>query len=85
MDTQHELTAEQASRIAVTAVTTDLDYWARCASVDGRVGLNELTRILGVIREASAPEPDRSDAILGSVAAFELQLQAARIARADAS
>jgi hypothetical protein len=53
MDTHQELTAEQASRMAVTAVTTDLEYWARCASVDGRVGLNELTRILDVIREVA--------------------------------
>ena len=60
MDTQHELTAEQASRMAVTAVTADLEYWTRCVCVDGRVGLNDLTRILDVIREASAPEPDRS-------------------------
>jgi hypothetical protein len=74
MDTQHELTAEQSSRMAVTAVTTDLELWARCASVEGRVGLNELTHILDVIREASAPEPDRSNAILDSDAAFELQL-----------
>ncbi len=62
MDTQHGLTAEQASRMAVTAVTADLEYWTRCVSVDGRVGLNDLTRILDVIREASAPEPDRSAA-----------------------
>jgi len=55
MDTQHELTAEQASRSAVTAVTADLEYWARSASVNGHVGLNDLTRILDVIREASAP------------------------------
>jgi hypothetical protein len=60
MNTQHELTADQASRMAVTAVTTDLEYWARGASVDGRVGVNQLTRILDVIREASAPQPDRS-------------------------
>jgi hypothetical protein len=53
MDTHQELTAEQASRMAVTAVTTDLEYWARCASVDGRVGLNELTRVLDVIREVA--------------------------------
>jgi hypothetical protein len=83
MDTQHELTAEQASRMAVTAVTTDLEYWARCASVDGRVGLNELTRTLDVIREASAPEPDCLDAVLPSVVAVELQLRAAHRARAD--
>jgi hypothetical protein len=85
MDTQHELTAEQASRMAVTAVTTDLEFWARCAAVGGRVGLNELTRILDVIREASAPEPDRSDAILDPDAAIELQHRAVQMARAAAS
>jgi len=85
MDTQHDLTAEQASRMAVTAVTTDVEYWARSASVDGRIGLNELTRMLDVIREASVPEPDLSENILDSVAAIEVQRTAAQIARVDAS
>jgi hypothetical protein len=85
MDTQHALTAEQASRMTVTAVTTDLEYWARGACVDGRVGLNDLTRILEVIREASAPEPDRSDTIPDSAAGIAQQLEAAQIARGDAS
>lgn len=84
MEIQHELTADQASRMAVTAVTTDLEYWARCASVDGRVGLNELTRVLDVIREASAPEPDGSDTSLDSAAGIELGLGAAHLVRADA-
>jgi hypothetical protein len=84
MDTQHELTAEQASRLAVTAVTTDLEYWACGASVDGHVGLNELTRILHVIREVSAPEPDRSGTIPDSVGHRPATL-AAHMARADAS
>ncbi|MDQ1736877.1 MAG: hypothetical protein QOH56_3128 [Pseudonocardiales bacterium] len=53
MNSHNELTAEQASRMTVTAVTADLEYWARAASVDGRVGLNDLTRTLDVIREAS--------------------------------
>jgi hypothetical protein len=48
-----DLTAEEASRMAVTAVTSDLEYWARSASVDGRVGLNDLTRVLDVIRQSS--------------------------------
>jgi hypothetical protein len=85
MDAQHELTADQASRMAVTAVTSDLEYWARCTSIDGRVGLNELTRILDVIREASAPEPDGSDAALASVARIEEQGGAAHMARAHAT
>lgn len=56
MDPRHELTAEHASRLAVTAVTADLEYWARTASIDGRVGLNDLVRTLDVIRRASTPE-----------------------------
>ena len=56
MDTPTDLTAEQAGRMAVTAVTADLEYWARTVSVDGRVGLNDLTRTLEVIRRACVPE-----------------------------
>jgi hypothetical protein len=59
MDSHHDLTPEQASRMSVTAVTADLEYWARGASVDGRVGLNDLTRALDVIRQASVPESPR--------------------------
>jgi hypothetical protein len=55
MDVEYELTPEQAGRMAATAVASDLEYWARTASVDGRVGLNDLTRALDVIREASIP------------------------------
>ncbi|MDT4926539.1 MAG: hypothetical protein QOG01_4252 [Pseudonocardiales bacterium] len=51
-----ELSPEQASQMAVTAVTADLEYWARTASVGGRVGLNDLIRALDVFREASRPE-----------------------------
>jgi hypothetical protein len=56
MNAHHELCPEQASRMAITAVTSDLEFWARTASVDGRVGLNDLTRTLDVIRLASTPE-----------------------------
>jgi hypothetical protein len=56
MDDYEELTPEQASRMSVTAVTADLEFWARTASVDGRIGLNDLTRTLDVIREASMLE-----------------------------
>jgi hypothetical protein len=54
-----EPTCEQAGRMTATAVTADLEYWARTASVDGRVGLNDLIRTLDMIRDASAPEVDR--------------------------
>jgi hypothetical protein len=56
MDAHDELTPEQASRLTVTAVTADLEYWARTASVDGRVGLNDLIRALDVIRQAGTPD-----------------------------
>jgi hypothetical protein len=44
-----ELTAEEASRMAVRAVTEDLVFWARHASIDGRIGLDELVRTLKAI------------------------------------
>jgi hypothetical protein len=58
-DELDELDPELASRLAVTAVAADLEYWARGTAVDGRVGLNDLIRTLDVIREASSPEPSR--------------------------
>ena len=51
-----DLSAEEASRMAVTAVTSDVEYWARCVAVAGHVGLNDLTRVLDVIRRSSLPE-----------------------------
>jgi hypothetical protein len=56
MDSHDGLSLEQTSRMAATAVTADLEYWARTASVDGRIGLNDLIRALDVIREASTPD-----------------------------
>jgi hypothetical protein len=50
-----QLTPEEASRLAVIAVAADLEYWARAASVDGYVGLNDLTHALDLIRCAGAP------------------------------
>lgn len=50
----NQLTPEQAGRLAVIAVTADLEYWARTTSVDGYVGLNDLARTLDVIRRANA-------------------------------
>jgi hypothetical protein len=55
IDAYSELTPEQASRLAVTAVTADLEFWARTASVDGHVGLNDLTRTLDMIRATTLP------------------------------
>ena len=51
-----DLTLEHASRLAVLAVAADLEYWARAVSTDGYIGLNDLTRTLDIIRDASAIE-----------------------------
>jgi hypothetical protein len=56
MDAGDELTQEHASRLALTAVTADLEHWARNASVQGYVGLNDLIQVLDMIRLDSAPE-----------------------------
>jgi hypothetical protein len=50
-----ELTAEESSRMAVTAVVTDLEHWARTSSNNGHVGVNDLIRVLDMLREASLP------------------------------
>ena len=50
-----ELTAGQASRLAVTALTADLEYWARTVAVAGVVGVDELTSALDILRESSVP------------------------------
>ncbi|MFL6163537.1 MAG: hypothetical protein ACJ74U_15090 [Jatrophihabitantaceae bacterium] len=56
MVSRHELSPEQTSRMAATAVAADLEYWARAASVGGRIGLNDFIRALDVIRETSTPD-----------------------------
>jgi hypothetical protein len=50
-----ELTVEEASRLAVTALAADLEFWARAVSVDGWVGVNDLIRTLDLVREAGVP------------------------------
>jgi hypothetical protein len=61
MDAADELTQEYASRLAVTAVAADLEFWARNASVEGYVGLNDLIQVLDVIRLATGPDSDGCD------------------------
>jgi hypothetical protein len=55
-DTTMELTSELASRMAVVAVTADIEFWARTVSVHGLVGVQDLTRTLEVIRNAAMTE-----------------------------
>ena len=33
-------------------VAADIEYWARTASVDGRIALNDLARVLDVVHQA---------------------------------
>lgn len=63
------ITAEQASRMAVTALASDIEYWARESARDGQVSVDDLTRVLDVVREASRPMPDLlvADALLDLV------------------
>jgi hypothetical protein len=56
MDLHPELNPEQASRLAVTALVADIAYWAHTTSVDGRVTVDDLTRTLDIVRQASVPQ-----------------------------
>jgi hypothetical protein len=55
MNGHDALTPELASRLAITALVTDLQSWAYAVSVDGAVELSDLTRTLEIFREASVP------------------------------
>jgi hypothetical protein len=57
MDAAHELTPEQASGLAVTALAADLAYWAHTTSVNGRVAVDDLTRALDAVRQTALPQP----------------------------
>jgi hypothetical protein len=54
VDAGSEMTPEYASRLAVIAVVADLEGWARTASIDGCVDVDDLTRTLALIRRAGA-------------------------------
>jgi hypothetical protein len=53
----NELTVDEASRLAVTAVAADLEYWARDVADHGQIGLDDLIGVLDVVRAESAPQP----------------------------
>jgi hypothetical protein len=52
-----ELSPEEAGRITVMAVTSDVERWARSAAVGGNVSLRELYRVLDTLRSTSLPTP----------------------------
>ncbi|GAB3882107.1 hypothetical protein [Terrabacter terrigena] len=50
------LTAEESSRLAVTATVTDLEYWAHHVAAEGKLDVLDLLRVLDAIRESSVPQ-----------------------------
>jgi hypothetical protein len=56
MNAAHELSVDEASRLAVTATVTDLEHWARSVAVHGQVDLNDLFGCLDAFRAASVPQ-----------------------------
>jgi hypothetical protein len=50
-----DLTADEASRLAVTAVTADLEYWAHSVVAHGKIELDDLISVLEVLRADSVP------------------------------
>jgi hypothetical protein len=67
MDTAQQLSVDEASRLAVTATVSDLEYWARSVAVHGQVDLDHLAGFLDALREDSAPR--RSAAAFPTLAA----------------
>jgi hypothetical protein len=52
----NQMTAEEASRLAVTAVAADLEYWAHSVSDQGQIDLDDLIGVLDVLRAGSVPQ-----------------------------
>jgi hypothetical protein len=50
------LTPDEASRLAVTAVAADLEYWAHSAADNGKVQLGDLIGVLDLLRADSVPQ-----------------------------
>jgi hypothetical protein len=64
MTTGQHLSVEEASRLAVTATVADLETWARSVAVSGRLELDDLLDVLGVVRAASVPQDSTPPAFL---------------------
>ena len=62
MNIPDPLSVDEASRLAVTATAADLQDWALGVAVRGQVGLDDLLKVLDVLRADSVPQP--SDASL---------------------
>ncbi|MFC4949078.1 hypothetical protein [Pseudonocardia sp. GCM10023141] len=57
MHAHSDLTPEHASRLAVTALVADLEYWARSVAVDGHLAVVDLIRTLDLVRDTTVPDP----------------------------
>lgn len=68
MNSRQPLSAEEASRLAVTAAVADLEDWSRNVAVHGNVDLDDLLGVLEILRSASAPQ-DQSSPTLSSASA----------------
>ena len=55
MNNPGPLSVDEASRLAVTATTADLEDWAHSAAVTGQVPLADLLAVLEMMRAASRP------------------------------
>jgi hypothetical protein len=55
MNNPHHLSADEASRLAVTATVADLEDWGRSAAAHGRLDLDDLLAVLDMLRSASLP------------------------------
>ncbi|MDT7546523.1 MAG: hypothetical protein QOE99_2633 [Actinomycetota bacterium] len=54
-----EISPEEAGRVTVMAVASDLEHWARSAVVGEYVSVRELFRVLDTLRSTSLPTPTR--------------------------
>jgi len=54
MNTAHQLSVDETSRLAVTATVADLENWARSVAVHG-LELDDLIDVLDVLRADSLP------------------------------
>jgi hypothetical protein len=56
MPNRQTLNVEEASRLAVTAIVTDLEDWANRFAVDGHIELDDLVDVLALLRATCLPE-----------------------------
>ena len=63
MNTTPPLSVEEASRLAVTATVADLEDWGRSVAVHGLVELDDLVRVLHILRSDSLPQQQAAPAL----------------------